>query len=126
MTINRINTITAFVADQDKAKEFYASVLGFAVRADRVVGGNRWLEVVPGGEGTSIVLHKPFPGASAGGLAGVILGSDDVDAAVARLRDAGAEVDGPDELPWGRQATFADPDGNSFVLQAPPAQDWQR
>ncbi|MFC9439755.1 VOC family protein [Nocardia sp. NPDC057030] len=126
MTINQINTITAFVSDQDRAKEFYGSVLGFAVRADRVVGDNRWLEVAPGAAGTSIVLHRPFPGASAGGLAGVILGSDDVDGAVARLRAAGAEVDGPNELPWGRQATFTDPDGNSFVLQAPPAQDWQQ
>ncbi|MFB8279309.1 glyoxalase superfamily protein [Nocardia colli] len=125
MTINQINTITAFVSDQDKAKEFYASVLGFAVRTDQVMGDNRWLEVAPGAAGTSIVLHKPFPGASPGGLAGVILGSDDVDAAVARLRDAGAEVDGPNDLPWGRQATFADPDGNSFVLQAPSAQAWQ-
>ncbi|MFI6042809.1 VOC family protein [Nocardia sp. NPDC051321] len=122
MTITQINTITAFVADQDKAKEFYATVLGFAVRTDRLMGDNRWLEVAPAETGTSIVLHKPFPGTSPGTLSGVILGSDDVDAAAARLRDAGAQVDGPNELPWGRQATFVDPDGNSFVLQAHPVQ----
>ncbi|WP_378731170.1 VOC family protein [Nocardia brasiliensis] len=126
MTITQINTITAFVADQDKAKEFYTGVLGFAVRRDMVMGENRWLEVAPGEAGAAIVLHKPFPGASAGTLSGVILGSNDVDAVAARLREAGAVVDGPDDLPWGRQATFADPDGNSFVLQAPPVPDRQQ
>ncbi|PXX59269.1 putative enzyme related to lactoylglutathione lyase [Nocardia tenerifensis] len=123
MTITQINTITAFVSDQDRAKEFYATVLGFAVRGDQVMGENRWLEVAPGDAGTSIVLHKPFPGATPGTLSGVILGSDDVDDAVARLREAGAQVDGPIDQPWGRQATFVDPDGNSFVLQASPAQN---
>ncbi|CAM4291887.1 glyoxalase superfamily protein [Nocardia ninae] len=126
MTITQINTITAFVADQDKAKEFYTTVLGFTVRGDQTMGDNRWLEVAPSEAGTAIVLHKPFPGASPGTLSGVILGSDDVDAAAARLREAGAQVDGPHELPWGRQATFADPDGNSFVLQAPLAQERQQ
>jgi predicted enzyme related to lactoylglutathione lyase len=30
---------------------------------------------------------------------------------------AGVAVDGPSELPWGRQATFTDPDGNDTVMQ---------
>ncbi|MEU2032293.1 VOC family protein [Nocardia amamiensis] len=118
MTISQIRTITAFVEDQDRAKRFYTEVLGFTVRGDRVMGPNRWLEVAPGESGTAIVLHKPFPGASSGTLAGVILHSDDLDGVVARLREAGAQVDGPSEMPWGRQATFADPDGNSFVLSS--------
>ncbi len=118
MTISQIGKITAFVSDQDRARKFYTEVLGFAVRTDAVFGDNRWLEVAPGQAGASIVLHLPFPGASAGTLAGVMLDSPDIDAVVARLREAGAEVDGPTELPWGRQATFADPDGNSFVLAA--------
>lgn len=118
MTISQIRTITAFVEDQDRAKRFYTEVLGFTVRGDQVMGSNRWLEVAPGDSGTAIVLHKPFPGASAGTLAGVILDSDDLDGAVARLREAGTQVEGPNEMPWGRQATFADPDGNSFVLSS--------
>ncbi|MCM6774284.1 VOC family protein [Nocardia sp. CDC159] len=118
MTISQIGKITAFVSDQDRAKKFYTEVLGFAVRADDVVGDNRWLEVAPGPGGASIILHTPFPGASPGTLSGVMFDSPDIDATVARLREAGADVDGPNELPWGRQATFADPDGNSYVLAA--------
>jgi predicted enzyme related to lactoylglutathione lyase len=47
------------------------------------------------------------------------LETDDLDAECARLRAAGVPVDGPHERPWGRDATFVDPDGNVFVLVAP-------
>ncbi|WP_280265449.1 VOC family protein [Nocardia wallacei] len=118
MTISQIKTLTAVVDDQERAKRFYTEALGFAVRTDVTMGDNRWLEVAPGDSGTAIVLHTPFPGANAGTLAGVVLGSDDLDGTVTRLRDAGTEVGGPEDMPWGRQATFADPDGNSYVLVA--------
>lgn len=45
--------------------------------------------------------------------------SADPDADCATLTRAGAAVEGPTDLLWGRQATLAAPDGNSFVLQAP-------
>lgn len=115
MTIDSVRTMTVFVSDQDKARDFYVDVLGFEVKADRSFGDNRWLEVGPPA-GTSLVLHKPFAGATAGSTQGTLLASSDVDADVARLRAAGVDVEGPSDLPWGRQATFADPDGNGFVL----------
>ncbi|QIS13778.1 VOC family protein [Nocardia arthritidis] len=118
MTISQIGKITAFVSDQDRAKEFYTGVLGMTVRADNTFGDNRWLEVGAGETGTGIILHKPFPGASAGNLAGVIVNSPDIDAVVEKLRAAGADVDGPTDEQWGRQASFSDPDGNSYVLVA--------
>jgi predicted enzyme related to lactoylglutathione lyase len=118
MTISQIRSITVFVSDQDQAKDFYANVLGFTVRGDRQAGDNRWLEVAPAESGTAIVLHKPFPGASPGSSSGVILSSADVDADVAAIRAAGGDVDGPEDLPWGRQATVKDPDGNTFVLSS--------
>lgn len=118
MTITQIRTMTVFVSDQDRARAFYADVLGFDVRADQVVGDNRWLEVAPPKGGSTIVLHRPFPGTSAGTSQGVILETDDLDADCAALARAGVSVDGPQDLPWGRQATFTDPDGNGFVLSA--------
>ncbi|GIH92836.1 glyoxalase [Planobispora siamensis] len=36
-----------------------------------------------------------------------------------RVGPAGAQVEGPVDLPWGRQATLGDPGGNGFVLAAP-------
>jgi catechol 2,3-dioxygenase-like lactoylglutathione lyase family enzyme len=118
MTITQIQTITLFVADQDRAKAFYVDVLGFDVRADNVVGDNRWLEVAPPKGASAMVLHIPFPGMGPGSSRGVILESDDLDADCAALTAEGVAVDGPHDQPWGRQATFADPDGNSFVLSA--------
>ncbi|GAA4455464.1 glyoxalase superfamily protein [Phytohabitans houttuyneae] len=115
MTIDSVRTMTVFVSDQEKARDFYVDVLGFGVKADQTFHDNRWLEVGPDA-GTSLVLHKPFPGATAGLAQGTVLGSSDVDADVARLRAAGIAVEGPTDTPWGRQATFADPDGNGFVL----------
>lgn len=119
MKITEIRKLTLFVSDQEKAKGFYTDALGFEVRADIAMGDNRWLEVAPPGENTTMVLHKPFPGTSAGTTHGVMLGTADLDADCAALKAAGVDVDGPQDVPWGRQATFADPDGNGFVLQVP-------
>lgn len=116
MTLTEIRTLTVFVTDQERAKAFYTDVLGFTVRADQRVGDNRWLEVSPAGSATTIVLHRPFPGAKPGSSDGVILTSTDLDADVAAIRDAGGSAEGPETLPWGRQALIRDPDGNGFVL----------
>ncbi|SFO94413.1 Catechol 2,3-dioxygenase [Amycolatopsis arida] len=118
MKISRIMTITVLVADQERARSFYVDSLGFDVRTDVRMGENRWLEVVPPAAETSIVLHEPFPGTTAGSSQGVILESADIDADVSALRANGVRVEGPHDMPWGRQATFADPDGNGFVLSA--------
>ncbi|MBF6357039.1 VOC family protein [Nocardia higoensis] len=116
MAINTVKTVTVFVSDQDRARDFYVDVLGLEVKADRTFGDNRWLEVgAP--EGTTLVLHKPFPGMTAGGGKRTLFASDDLDGDIARLREAGIVVDGPNEMPWGKQATFADPDGNGYALQ---------
>lgn len=117
MAINTVRTVTVFVSDQDRARDFYVDTLGLEVQADQTFGDNRWLEVgAP--EGTSFVLHKPFPGMSAGGGQGTILASDSLDTDISRLKAAGVIIDGPNEMPWGAtQATFSDPDGNSYVLQ---------
>lgn len=115
MTADGVKAVTVFVSDQERARAFYVDLLGFEVRADRPFGENRWLEVGLG-SGSNLVLHLPFPGTTAGGSRGTILTCSDIDADVARLRAGGVEVDGPEEMPWGRQATFHDPDGNGYVL----------
>ncbi|MDX2973619.1 glyoxalase superfamily protein [Kribbella solani] len=116
MAINTVKTVAVFVSDQDRAREFYVGALGLEVKVDQTFGDNRWLEVgAPAG--TTLVLHKPFPGTSAGGGQGTIVGTNDLDADIARLQAAGVIVEGPNEMPWGKQATFADPDGNGYVLQ---------
>lgn len=116
MAIDTVKTMTVFVSDQDRARDFYVDALGLEVKVDQTFGDNRWLEV-GAAEGTTLVLHKPFAGMSAGGGQGTLFASNDLAADIARLQAAGVVVEGPTEMPWGTQATFSDPDGNGYVLQ---------
>ena len=53
-----------------------------------------------------------------GDLKGIVFETDDLDGDVARLTEAGVTFTSEiDEQPWGRYATFDDPDGNGIVLQ---------
>lgn len=117
MNITQVQTLTVPVADQDRAKDFYAGTLGFEVVADNQNGPMRWLQVAPGGAATGLVLAA-LPDFEPGSLQGVILTTGDIDGDCKRLREAGVVVDGPHRQPWGTQATFADPDGNGFVLMS--------
>ncbi len=55
--ITGVRTIGVPVRDQDKALEFYTSVLGFSKRLDVAIpGGTRWIEVSPSSDGPSIAL----------------------------------------------------------------------
>lgn len=116
MTITSIQTITIPVSDQDRALAFYRDALGFEVRADNPFGSMRWLTVAPVGSEAELVLHRALPGLDAGSSAGLVLATDDIEAACAAVRDAGATVSDPETVMWGRQAEFTDPDGNGFVL----------
>lgn len=48
--IDRVGTISVFVGDQDRAKDFYTSVLGFELRTDAPLSPGstaRWVAVAP-------------------------------------------------------------------------------
>ncbi|RKS76596.1 catechol 2,3-dioxygenase-like lactoylglutathione lyase family enzyme [Actinomadura pelletieri DSM 43383] len=116
MNITHVRLLTVPVSDQDAAKTFYADRLGFEVVTDQSMGPVRWLQVAPKGAQTSVVLADHMPGVTPGSVQGLILETSDLDGDCERLREAGVEVDGPQDLPWGRQATLTDPDGNGLVL----------
>ena len=60
--LNAINISHVFVADQDKALDFYVGKLGLEISADQDLGFMRWLTVrVPGQPGRDILLEKPGP-----------------------------------------------------------------
>ncbi|MBG0831842.1 VOC family protein [Planomonospora sp. ID67723] len=119
MTITHARFVTLPVSDQERAKDFYVTALGFEVVADRQMGPVRWLQVAPAGAQTSFTLAAPAQGFAPGSAQGIMLESADLQADCARLTAAGAQVEGPVDLPWGRQATLRDPDGNGFILAAP-------
>lgn len=117
MTITHASFVTLPVSDQDRALRFYRDVLGLAVTADRDTPQGRWLQVAPEGAQTVFTLSGPgMGGFTRGSARGIMLVTTDVDADCARLAAAGTPVQGPDELPWGRMASFTDPDGNGLML----------
>lgn len=114
----RIEILSVPVRDPEAAKVFYRDVLGFTVVRDDPMGPDRrWITLAPPGGAPSITLVTWFPQMRPGGVTGLVLGSDDVDADVEELRRRGLEVGELQDAPWGRFATFDDPDGNGWVLQ---------
>jgi catechol 2,3-dioxygenase-like lactoylglutathione lyase family enzyme len=118
MTVTHVQLLSIPVADQDRARDWYRDALGFEVVRDAPMGPMRWVQVAPPGGATSLTLVTWFDTMPAGSLRGLVLETDDLDADVRRLREHGVEVGEPEEQPWGRFVTVADPDGNGLVLQA--------
>jgi predicted enzyme related to lactoylglutathione lyase len=119
MATTLIQLLSIPVSDQDRAKAFYEQALGFETLTDRAIGpGMRWLQMRPPGADVSVALVTWFDTMPPGSLRGLVLGSDDLEGDVARLRRNQVDVgEGIQEESWGRFVTFADPDGNGLVLQ---------
>jgi predicted enzyme related to lactoylglutathione lyase len=92
---------------------------GFELRReDTPIPGMHWIQVAPRGATTSLTLVTWFDTMPPGSLRGLVLRSDDLQADYAGLKSRGVEFEGPPQRqPWGTEAVFRDPDGNSFVLQ---------
>ncbi|MGI5456723.1 VOC family protein [Streptomyces sp. CA-249302] len=117
MNITHASFVTLPVSDQDRALRFYRDLLGFEVTADLDLPQGRWLQVAPKGAQTVFTLSGPGMGDFVAGSArGIMFVTTDVDADCARLAEAGVAVEGPGGFPWGRMASFADPDGNGLML----------
>lgn len=131
----RIATTQLWVHDQDEALAFWTDKVGFEVRQDVTVpemGNFRWLTVSPAGqEDVAIVLMKimgpPILDAETSrdierlmglGYAGtVFLTTPDCKASVAELKARGVEfTEEPEDRPYGLDASFRDPSGNSIRL----------
>lgn len=117
VTIKRVSIASVPVSDQDRALDFYVGALGFELLDDEPMGSMRWLRVGPAGAETSLTLVNWFDSMPAGSLKGLVLESDHLEETVERLRAKGVAVEGIEEAPWGRFATFYDPDGNGIVLR---------
>lgn len=128
------------VTDVDRAKEFYAG-LGWRLDADFPFdNGFRIIQFTPPGSGCSVQFGTNVTSAPAGSAQGLYLIVSDIDAARAALAAAGAGVsevfhpgepgaqfqpDGagrvagpaPERGSYSSFATFADPDGNTWLLQ---------
>jgi catechol 2,3-dioxygenase-like lactoylglutathione lyase family enzyme len=133
--ISQIQLVVIPVSDQERSVAFYES-LGFERRNDIPWGdGYRWVEVYPPNGPTGLVLVPPGPGETTGVRTGIILNTDDIDAAHAELRSLGVDVDaevarvgaaaeiriGPVEMagPVPPMFYLRDPDGNTILIVQP-------
>lgn len=96
-------------ADPPALARFYAEVFGLDVPLDM-----GWIAFVEAGERQKIELHAASEGGSGTDVPVISIGVDDLDAAEAAVRRAGADVVyGPVDEPWGlRRFYFRDPGGN--------------
>jgi catechol 2,3-dioxygenase-like lactoylglutathione lyase family enzyme len=132
----KLEVVILPVSDAERAKQFYAS-LGWREDADFVFTDDfRVLQFTPPGSDASIIFGTGVTGAVPGSAGNLLLAVDDVEAARAELIERGVDVsevfhgvaftaDGsrrepgpdPERQSYGSYATFADPDGNEWLLQ---------
>jgi catechol 2,3-dioxygenase-like lactoylglutathione lyase family enzyme len=133
MTIH-LTHANVWVHDQEEALAFYTEKLGLEIREDVTLpelGGYRWLTVGPVGQpDVAFTLNVPGPPMfdpatteqlkdvmAKGAMGGFILGTENCQASYEELKARGVEfTEEPSERPYGIDAGFRDPSGNSFRL----------
>jgi predicted enzyme related to lactoylglutathione lyase len=131
----KISTAQLWVHDQDVALAFYTQKLGMELRQDVTLpelDNFRWVTVAPPGQEEVEIVLMAIPGPPVmdpdtanqvrdlmgKGFAGtVFLTTDDCRASYEELKGRGVEfTEEPEERPYGLDAGFRDPSGNSFRL----------
>ncbi|MBD2766571.1 VOC family protein [Hymenobacter sp. BT664] len=108
------------VADIDRAKAFYVEQVGFILDHDvRPSATVRVVQLTPPGSACSIVLGAGLPGMAmpAGSLRGLHLVVADINGARRELAGRGVAMGEVQDLGRIKYASFADLDGNTWVLQ---------
>ena len=122
MAIASFEIISVPVSDPQRSKAFYRNVLGFELVRESPMGpGQTWIQLSPVGCTTTIALVTWFDTMRPGGLQGVMLNTDDIDTDHATLVSRGLQISEIGSEPWGRYATFKDPDTNGWILRQPPS-----
>ena len=128
--IKGIDIVSVWVLDQDAAKDFYTTKLGFTATNDvQLDNGMRWLTVrAPGGTGQEFVLmdpsHSMLDAESAklirelvakGALSPGVMSTDDCRGDYEKLSALGVQfLQPPADRPYGTEAVLRDHSGNWF------------
>lgn len=127
----KIEVVIIPVAEVQRAKDFYEGA-GFVCDTDHEPNEHfRIVQLTPPGSACSIIVGKGMPQAAPGSAQGTYLVVEDLPAAVEALAAGGIDISepfhfGPDgqtpgldpqRTPYGSFATFADPDGNTWLVQ---------
>lgn len=111
-----VHHVSINVDDVPTAVTFYVDVLGMTVRPDRpdFRFGGAWLDTGGGQQVHLIAAEVPTQKGQH-----FALRVDDIDGAVAELRERGVEVTEPVAVGPGRQCFLHDPAGNRVELNQP-------
>ena len=136
MTANyRIEAITLPVADVDRAKAFYEQA-GFNLDLDTEPSpGFRIVQFTPKGSDCSITFGTGMPQSQPGSYVNTYLVVSDLEAAQRELKERGVPISDiyhwsptgqtpgldPNRGDYGSYADFADPDGNTWLVQEVPS-----
>jgi len=133
----KLEVVILPVSDVDRTKAFYSG-LGWRIDGDFVDGDWRAMQMTPPGSPCSIIFGKGVTSAAPGSVQGNFLIVDDVDTARAELKEKGVDVSEvfhfggplqvyttqgrvagrhPENRSYSSWASFADPDGNTWMLQ---------
>jgi len=133
----RIEVITIPVSDADRALAFYTQQAGFSLDVDyHPTASFRVVQLTPPGSACSIQIGTGLTDAAPGSVRATYLAVTDIEAARGELVAAGVKVSGirhkspiddwkggwepgadPGRRDYASFADFADPDGNTWVLQ---------
>jgi catechol 2,3-dioxygenase-like lactoylglutathione lyase family enzyme len=132
--LKNLTSVNVWVHDQDEALAWYTEKLGMELREDVTVpemGNFRWLTVgVPGQDVALALMAVPGPPVfdeetraqitalmARGASGGLFFSVDDCKAAYEELKGRGVEFQQePTEQPYGIDAGFRDPSGNSMRM----------
>jgi catechol 2,3-dioxygenase-like lactoylglutathione lyase family enzyme len=117
MNIQQVDLIGIPVSDQQASLDFYTKILGFEERLNMAHfedESTRWIELVPPGAATAIVLASWEQPGSRGTI---VLVTTDIEADYAALKVKGLDLPPLEHQPWGISAMITDPDGNQLLLQ---------
>lgn len=104
------------VSDVRRSLSFYRDTLSL----DELHSGEDWAEL--DANGLRIGLNATEKPGADGGAVIAFQPQNRLDEAVEQLRGEGVPIAGEiSEHPWGRVATFKDPDGNDLQLYEPPS-----
>ena len=127
--ITGVGTVSVFVSDQDRAKEFYTNVLGFELRTDAPLypgATARWVAIAPAGAKTEVILYLPDENwehyqQTVGKSQALTFEVSDIAALYQELKAKGVTfLEEPDVQPWGTFAAIQDSEGNSLILVEQP------
>ncbi len=120
--ISGVDKVILQVDDQERAKEFWTTIIGFDVVQDETYGDERWIEVTPPDRRIALVLSPRRPDEPRRAAPEQLPHSDvftcqDIQQAHAELTERGVRFPvAPTQMHFGWWSMFEDCDGTRYAL----------